>query len=69
MGYKEAVLGKILKRGDLCVDSDFRKGYLRGFWDTRNPEEADDLYEDLKYFIKSERPSSISDKKLSSVSI
>ena len=47
-GYKEALLGKILKKCDLGGDSAFKNGYLRGFWDTRNPEEADILYKELR---------------------
>jgi hypothetical protein len=47
-GYKEGLIGNILKKSDLCIETPFKNGYLRAFWDTRNPEEADILYKDLK---------------------
>lgn len=51
LGYKQALLGKILKRADLNLNGYFKDGYLRGFWDTRNPEEAHGLYKELKCIL------------------
>lgn len=48
IGYKEALLGKILKKCDLGSENPFKNGYLRGFWDTRNPDEAEILYTELR---------------------